>query len=132
MKYQTTTPMKWKTSQGVLEIMPGQVVTMPEDKAARLVELGKVIPLRPGHRTLENYADAFRVALDSVACRDALGEALRLVMQDRPTWEAIEAQEMQVNELWKLAQDGREVWGEYVGAVTRWKQMFIKAIEGIR
>jgi hypothetical protein len=124
-----------KTQDGLKTIPPGKILTIRPEKAARLVELGKVIPIRPDQQTpapaLARYVDAFRSALSEVAIRDTQGEVVRRIRQDSPdTWAEIQAAEGEVNQLWKLAQGGRAVWAEYSAAVERWKQRFVRAIEG--
>ncbi len=46
MKYLVRESFKVKTSQGEKTIENGQVVSLPEDKAAPLIEAGKIEPLR--------------------------------------------------------------------------------------
>lgn len=133
MRYQALTTMKFKTPSGIREIFPGQVIAMPEEKAARLVESGKVIPIRQDVtevHTLDQYSEVFSLALAEVAPRDTQGEAIRQIRQDSPeTWAEIQAAEDKVNELWKQSQGGRSVWVEYCAAVGNWKSLFLQAIE---
>ena len=42
MKYQVLEPFKVRTSQGEIELKPGQVVTLPHDKAIKLLNEGKI------------------------------------------------------------------------------------------
>lgn len=58
MKYQVLGRLKAKTSQGHVELSPGQIITLESEKAIKLVETGKIKPLieeKPylnQHRTL--------------------------------------------------------------------------------
>ncbi len=45
MKYQVLEVFKVKTSQREMELQPGQVITLPQDKAIRLLNGGKIIPI---------------------------------------------------------------------------------------
>ncbi len=53
MRYQIKEPLKAKTLQGEIELQAGQVITLPEDKAIRLIEAGKVRPI--SESMLEQY-----------------------------------------------------------------------------
>jgi hypothetical protein len=53
MRYQIKEPLKAKTLQGEIELQAGQVITLPEDKAIRLIEAGKVRPV--SESMLEQY-----------------------------------------------------------------------------
>jgi hypothetical protein len=64
MRFQATTAIKVQTQSGIREILPGQVIQMPEEKAAGLVAAGKVVPIRPrltqtpDHGQARPYLDA--------------------------------------------------------------------------
>ena len=45
MKYKVLDSLKVQTSQGRMELQPGQVITLPHDKAVRLLNEGKVTPI---------------------------------------------------------------------------------------
>lgn len=45
MKYQVLGRLKAKTSQGHIELSPGQIISLEPKKAIKLVETGKIKPL---------------------------------------------------------------------------------------
>lgn len=46
MRYQVLEPFRVKTSQqGEIELQPGQIITLPKDKAIRLLNDGKITPI---------------------------------------------------------------------------------------
>lgn len=45
MKYQVLDSLKVKTQQGEIELQPGQVIILPENKAIKLIEAGKINPI---------------------------------------------------------------------------------------
>ena len=46
MKFKVTSPMRVKTSQGIREIQPGQLIDLSPEKARPSVDRGKLIPLK--------------------------------------------------------------------------------------
>jgi len=46
MKYQVLDTFKVKTSQGEMELQPGQIITLAHDKAIRLLNEDKIKPVR--------------------------------------------------------------------------------------
>lgn len=45
MKYQVLDTFKVKTSTGEMELQTGQIITLPHDKALRLLNEGKITPI---------------------------------------------------------------------------------------
>ncbi len=45
MRYQVLDPFKVKTPQGEMQLKAGQVITLPENKAIKLIEAGKINPI---------------------------------------------------------------------------------------
>ena len=45
MKYKVLDSFKALTSEGEMELQPGQVITLPHDKAIRLLNEGKITPI---------------------------------------------------------------------------------------
>ncbi len=45
MKYKVLDSLKAQTTQGEMELQPGQVITLPHDKAIRLLNEGKITPI---------------------------------------------------------------------------------------
>lgn len=45
MRYQILQPFTVKTSQREIELQTGQIIILPEDKAIRLIETGKITPI---------------------------------------------------------------------------------------
>jgi len=46
MRYKILQPFTVKTSQGITELQAGQIITLQTDKAYKLIDSGKVRPLR--------------------------------------------------------------------------------------
>ena len=46
MRYQVLQPFRVKTSQGEREILPGQIITIPREKALKLLNEGKIIAIK--------------------------------------------------------------------------------------
>lgn len=44
MRYAILDPFKIKTTQGEMQLQPGQVITLPQDKALKLLNEGKIKP----------------------------------------------------------------------------------------
>lgn len=45
MRYHVLDPFKVKTSQGEMQLKAGQVITLSENKAIKLIEAGKINPI---------------------------------------------------------------------------------------
>lgn len=45
MKYKVLDSLKAQTTQGEMELQPGQVIALPHDKAIRLLNEGKITPI---------------------------------------------------------------------------------------
>jgi len=65
MTYEVLTTLKVKTLEGVRDIEPGEIITLPESVALRLLEGGRVKPYDPdcfsGDGTLESLISQARV-----------------------------------------------------------------------
>lgn len=46
MKYQVLDPFKVKTSQGEMELQPGQIITLQTEKAVKLLNEGRITPVQ--------------------------------------------------------------------------------------
>lgn len=61
MEYQVLKSFKVKTSKEVLELTPGQVITLPQEKAIMLIEGGKITPI--GRVAYKVYSEVLRAYL---------------------------------------------------------------------
>jgi len=60
MRYQVKKPFKVRTSDGEMELQPGQVVTLSSETALRLLNEGKIIPIeRVAYRIYSEILEAF-------------------------------------------------------------------------
>ncbi len=60
MRYQILQPFTVKTPQKTLELQAGQVITLPEDKAIKLITAGKIIPIeRIAYKIYSELLDCF-------------------------------------------------------------------------
>jgi len=64
MKYQVLDSLKVKTPQGEMQLKAGQVITLQEDKAIKLIEAGKINPIP---ETLNDLSPEQREAYDERA-----------------------------------------------------------------
>lgn len=60
MRYQVKKPFKVRTSDGEMELQPGQVVTLSKETAVQLINTGKIIPIgRVAYRIYSEILEAF-------------------------------------------------------------------------
>jgi hypothetical protein len=134
MEYRVIGNLKVKAHGEEKNIHPGEVVTLSDAQAARLLEAGKVVPILPSVpevHAMDQYSEVFRLALEEVAIQDPQGVALRQIRQDSlETWAEIQSAEDKVNLLWQEAQSGQPVWTDYNQAVENWRSLFQRAIKG--
>lgn len=60
MQYRASETFRVKTSKGEVSIRPGQIITLPDDKAAGLLSKGKIAPV-------EGFPALFRTTFDKLA-----------------------------------------------------------------
>ncbi|OGW36958.1 MAG: hypothetical protein A2Y97_10155 [Nitrospirae bacterium RBG_13_39_12] len=66
MKYQVLEAFKVRTSQGEMEPQPGQVITLPHDKAIRLLNEGKITPIeRVAYKVYSEILQAYLWIVDT-------------------------------------------------------------------
>jgi len=66
MRYQVKKPFKVRTSDGEMELQPGQVVTLSSETALRLLNEGKIIPIeRVAYRIYSEILEAFLWVVDT-------------------------------------------------------------------
>ena len=66
MKCQVLEPFRVKTSQGEIELLPGQIVALDKDKAIKLLNDGKVIPTNNvAYKIYSNILQAFLWVVDT-------------------------------------------------------------------
>jgi hypothetical protein len=61
MRYQVKKPFKVRTSDGEMELQPGQVVTLSKETAVQLINTGKIIPI--GRVAYRVYSEILQVFL---------------------------------------------------------------------
>lgn len=67
MKYQVLELFKVKTSQGEMELQPGQIITLPKDKAIKLLNEGKITPIeKVAYRVYSEILQAHLWVVDTV------------------------------------------------------------------
>jgi hypothetical protein len=134
MRYRATETITVRTARERLTIPPGAVVSLNPEQAGRLLETGKIVPLLQIEIDgLDRYVEIFRRALAEIAICDEKGGALFRLLHDRPgAWAEIQAEEEKINRLWKEAKAGRPMWSLYEAAVTRWRGLFLRALQKSR
>src|SRR4030043_835239 len=66
MKYQVLEAFKVRTSQGEMKPQPGQVITLPHDKAIRLLNEGKITPIeRVAYKVYSEILQAYLWIVDT-------------------------------------------------------------------
>ncbi|MDA8163285.1 MAG: hypothetical protein M0022_10365 [Desulfobacteraceae bacterium] len=66
MKCQVLEPFRVKTSQGEIELLPGQIIALDKDKAIKLLTEGKVIPTNNvAYKIYSNILQAFLWVVDT-------------------------------------------------------------------
>jgi len=66
MRYQVKKPFKVRTSDGEMELQPGQVVTLSKETAVQLINTGKIIPIgRVAYRIYSEILEAFLWVVDT-------------------------------------------------------------------
>jgi len=66
MRYQVKKPFKVRTSDGEMELQPGQVVTLSKEMAVQLVNTGKIIPIeRVAYRIYSEILEAVLWVVDT-------------------------------------------------------------------
>jgi|OpeIllAssembly_1097287.scaffolds.fasta_scaffold57692_3 hypothetical protein len=66
MRYQVKKPFKVRTSDGEMELQPGQVLTLSSETAVQLVNSGKIIPIgRVAYRIYSEILQAFLWVVDT-------------------------------------------------------------------
>lgn len=73
MKYQILQPFRVRTGQGEHELLPGQIVSLADEKALKLLSEGKISPVeRVAYRVFSEALQAFLWIVDTDEGRKAL------------------------------------------------------------
>jgi len=135
MRYQVAQTLKVKTPDGLMMIPPGKIVTITKpEKAARLVELGKVIPITrtdTDHPILE-ARHLFESTVDDLA-RTCPADLPSYLQEHHPTlWvDIMDIQEV-VNDYWVELHEGQAVFLEFKSAVSIFKNKMLRGAELFR
>jgi hypothetical protein len=66
MRYQVKKPFRVRTSDGEVELQPGQVITLPRENAVQLITTGKIMPIgRVAYRIYSEILQAFLWVVDT-------------------------------------------------------------------
>ena len=66
MRYQVRKPFRVKTSDGEIELQPGQIVTLDRENAVQLITMGKIIPTQKvAYRIYSEILQAFLWVVDT-------------------------------------------------------------------
>src|SRR4030067_1489110 len=66
MKYQVLAAFKVRTSQGEIELQPGQTITLPYDKAIRLLNENKITPIQKvAYKVYSEILEAYLWVVDT-------------------------------------------------------------------
>lgn len=130
MRYQVAEQITIRTPEGARTIEPGVVLALPVEKAARLVESGKVIPihLQDDHQILaiRQARRYFEQAITELAKKCPKNFIAHLKAHRPEVWaEVDEAQEV-INEYWVALHTGEKVLQEFKMAVQLFKNKILK------
>lgn len=127
MKVQVTEKFKVRTSKGEFELVPGQILALPEEKAKDLLRAGRVVPMIPEDLP-KRFREHFEKSVDETAARYIPG-TLKFIKEVSPGLaDEIERAEGQINLLWLKAREGTEDLRVFQKAVDRWRNLHLRAI----
>lgn len=76
MKYIVLDSFKAQTKQGEIELQPGQIITLPTDKALKLLNEGKITPVeRAAYKVYSEILQAYLWVIDTDADMSSLRDA---------------------------------------------------------
>lgn len=116
MNYQVIRLFTVKTKQGDLTLNPGQVITLVEEKAKKLIQEGKI-------KLVEQYEDYFKDTVEKVSQIYQAG-TIDYIRRNHPErWKQYTQAEDRINGLWD--KDLRE----FKKAVDCWREIELELIE---
>jgi hypothetical protein len=93
MRYQVKKPFRVRTSDGDMELQPGQVITLSRENAVQLISTGKIIPTeRVAYRIYSEILQAFLWVVDT----DEDMKALRDKNINEPIYTADEIRRLKI------------------------------------
>ncbi len=127
MKVQVAEKFRIRTQKGEIELTPGQVIALTEEKAAILLKTGRVVPIIQEDLT-NTFQGLFEKAVDETAAVYRHG-CLETTRDDFPDLaKEIQAVECQINLQWLKAREGIGDLGIFKESVERWRSLHFKAI----
>lgn len=127
MKVQVAEKFRIRTQQGKIELKPGQVIALTEEKAKGLLMTGRVVPVMPEDPTKRFREQFERTDSDLVAAYKP--GTMEMIREDVPDlWAEIQEAEDGINILWLQAREGIVTVGNFNEAVDLWKTLHLRAI----
>lgn len=112
MRYQVIKDLRIKTPTGEREFHPGQVITLPEDKATSLIEAGKVKEVS-GAILWDTLSKLYLATLEQIG-RAYPGPAI---------WDnsGVREAEDRLNEVWLASMRGEAILEDFKSALAVWE-----------
>jgi len=127
MRVQVTEKFRIRTQRGEIELTPGQVITLTEEKADVLLKSGRVVPMRSEDPT-KTFKGLLEKAVDETATVYRPG-CLEMIREGFPDLaKEIQDAEDRINLLWLQAREGTGTMKDFEEAVGKWKRLHLRAI----
>lgn len=128
MRFQVAEKFRIRTPNGEIELNPGQVITLTEERARGLILNGRVVPLL-SEDPPKVFRGCFEKADSEVETVHLLG-TIQMIREDFPElWTEIEEAEDKINILWLQAREGAGDMETFREAVKKWKVLHLRAIK---
>ena len=130
MKYSVLENIKLKTSKGSLELLPGQVATLPNKIASRLLGEGRITSHETVPEPISNEAlqDLFLETMDRINDEYLAGTIKYIQEHHKDIDDEIDKADNRINDVWQKCNNCEAVIEDFKGALDLYANLYLKAI----
>jgi hypothetical protein len=130
MKYSILQNIKIKTSKGGLELLPGQVATLPNSVANKLLNEGRITPCDIALEPIsdEILQDVYLKTMNKINDSYIEGTIKYIKEQHKALDNEINRADDRVNEVWKECIQGKVSLDDFKAILNLYKELYLQGI----
>lgn len=131
MKYNVLEKIRLKTSKGGLELLPGQVATLPNKIAGKLLNEGRITPCNEilDRISDEVLQDLFLETMNRINDVYTSGTIRYIEEHHKDLNSEIDRADENINEIWRKCNNGGASIESFKGALDSYQTLYLEAIE---
>ncbi len=131
MKYSVLENIKIKTSKGGLELLPGQVATLPNSVANKLLHEGRIIQCNIAFETIsdERLQDVYLKTMNKINNEYLAGTNKYIQEHHKDINDEINKSDYRINKVWKECNQGKASIEDFKTALDSYEKLYLEAIK---